>query len=164
MTQPDPYASCPVPSFHVMIVDDHRADVLLTTRALRTLRPDVRCTVYTDPMAALDVLTQSDRTEDQTPDLVLLDLDLPHLKGCELLAELRIDPLTRHLTVVACSASSDPYDLRDARDLGADGFLSKPFTLAQLESVLQHGHPLWPTEQAGMTPRFFSCGSAAKYG
>jgi len=59
-------------------------------------------------------------------DLVLLDLQLPGKDGYAVLGELRSDPATRDLTVVALSANVMRQDVERCREAGFDGFIGKP--------------------------------------
>jgi len=91
----------------------------------------------------VDVLTASDGgsglalAQEVTPDLVLLDLALPVMDGWDILAALRSDPATEHVPVVIVTAHGDSNTAARARELGADGFISKPFRLAELRRIIE---------------------------
>jgi len=70
------------------------------------------------------------------PDLVLCDIIMPELDGYGVLSELRRDPLTAAIPFVFLTASADKCDLRRGMDLGADGYLTKPFTHAELFEII----------------------------
>jgi two-component system, OmpR family, phosphate regulon response regulator PhoB len=74
------------------------------------------------------------------PDLVLLDVMLPDLSGIEVCRRLKSDPELAPTAVVMLTASAEPNDLGDAREAGADGYFTKPFSpialLQKVESVL----------------------------
>jgi DNA-binding NtrC family response regulator len=59
--------------------------------------------------------------------LVLLDLALMGASGFDLLEKMKAASLTEQIPVVICSCSSDPQTKKRAADLGAAGFLPKPF-------------------------------------
>jgi DNA-binding response OmpR family regulator len=75
------------------------------------------------------------------PDVVLLDLMLPELSGTEVLRELRNDPRTANVPVVILTAKSEEADVIVGLQLGADDYVTKPFSmsvlLARLEAVLR---------------------------
>jgi CheY-like chemotaxis protein len=71
------------------------------------------------------------------PDVVLLDLRLPGLDGAELCRAVRADPATREVRILAMSALPDHEARERMLAAGADAFLAKPFTLAQLEAELR---------------------------
>lgn len=60
------------------------------------------------------------------PDLVLLDLAIPELDGWDVATELKADPKTKHIPLVAMSAFTMPKDKRKAMELGCAGFIEKP--------------------------------------
>ena len=93
-------------------------------------------------MAGLNEMLGSD------PDLVVLDLGLPDLEGLELLKMIRA---VSRVPVIVATARSDDRDAIDALDGGADDYLTKPFSVAQLEAriraVLRRSG-----EEAGLEP------------
>ena len=68
----------------------------------------------------------------ERPDLVLLDLMLPGMDGFEVLSRLRSDPRTAEISVVVISAKTDPADQEIATRMGANAYLTKPFSRAEL--------------------------------
>jgi len=75
------------------------------------------------------------------PDLVLLDLMLPGLDGLEVCRSLKQDPLTRDLPIVMLTAKGEEADIVAGLELGADDYVTKPFSvrvlLARLRAVLR---------------------------
>ena len=73
---------------------------------------------------------------EQTPDLIVSDVNMPFLDGFELLSLLRTDPSTASIPVILLSGRSDGDTMAKAVELGASDFLTKPVTRDQLlESV-----------------------------
>jgi two-component system, OmpR family, response regulator VicR len=68
--------------------------------------------------------------DDFKPDLVLLDYILPGINGGELCAQLKKDPVTRHIPVVICSAY--PQVMLSLGSYGCNAFISKPFELRDI--------------------------------
>jgi diguanylate cyclase (GGDEF)-like protein len=66
------------------------------------------------------------------PDLIICDILMPHLNGYGVLAELRQDPQTAMIPLIFLSAKIDRSDIRQGMNLGADDYLTKPFTSAEL--------------------------------
>ena len=72
----------------------------------------------------------------QKPDLVLMDIHLPGMNGIEALAQLRADPATKAIPVLAFTASVMPQDRSQITSAGFDGFLAKPINLKEfLETI-----------------------------
>ena len=87
---------------------------------------------------------------DTLPDLVLLDLMLPGLDGLEVCQRLKSDSATRHIRIIMVTAKGEERDILMGLDLGADDYLSKPFSpkelLGRIRAVLRRG--LLQEEQA----------------
>lgn len=69
---------------------------------------------------------------EQQPDLVICDVMMPELDGYEVINLLRRDPVTATIPFIFLSAKSDKVDWRQGMELGADDYLTKPFTKAEL--------------------------------
>jgi diguanylate cyclase (GGDEF)-like protein len=67
-----------------------------------------------------------------SPDLLLLDLDMPEINGYEILSSLRSNTEYTHLPVIILTASTEPGDKLKALELGATDFLSKPVDASEL--------------------------------
>lgn len=62
------------------------------------------------------------------PDMMILDVMLPRLNGFEVLKEVKSDPSLRSIPVIVLTAKGQAHDRRMAEELGADGFMTKPFS------------------------------------
>ena len=75
------------------------------------------------------------------PDLVLLDVMMPNLDGWAVAGELQSDPRTREIPIVFLTARVDDVDRQRARQLGAVGYITKPFDpivlASRLETILE---------------------------
>lgn len=69
---------------------------------------------------------------DYKPDLIICDVMMPELDGYEVLKLLRKEPVTATIPVIFLTAKADKSDLRQGMQLGADDYLTKPFTSADL--------------------------------
>jgi CheY-like chemotaxis protein len=71
------------------------------------------------------------------PDLVLSDIGMPGLDGYEMLAKMRQNPATATIPVIFVTARRGIDDMQRAMDLGAAGWLSKPFNVPDLIRAVQ---------------------------
>ena len=71
------------------------------------------------------------------PDLVLMDMMMPVVSGYEAVTELKADPSTSGITIVGLSAKAMATDMERATDVGIDGYITKPFRIAQVLSVVE---------------------------
>ncbi|NET02072.1 MAG: EAL domain-containing response regulator [Sphaerospermopsis sp. SIO1G1] len=72
----------------------------------------------------------------ELPDLILCDMMMPELDGYGVLKALRKQPLTATIPFIFLTAKSAKSDFRQGMDMGADDFLTKPFTRAELLSAI----------------------------
>ena len=75
------------------------------------------------------------------PDMILCDVMMPHMNGFEALAALQADPTLRHVPLVFLSASAEPERLVEAVGMGARGYITKPFSLADVKAALDQHLP-----------------------
>ncbi|MBX5496513.1 MAG: response regulator [Bryobacteraceae bacterium] len=137
---------------HILLAEDNPADVIFVREALLEHGIPNKMTVVAN---GDDVLRFFDRMgiqpNEDCPELILLDLNLPRAGGWELLARLRAHPLCALLPVVIVTSSNAPEDRQMAASLGAEYF-RKPVDLdeflklgAVVKEVLnrdlrRHGH------------------------
>ena len=69
--------------------------------------------------------------KENTPDLVLMDIQLPGINGIEAFKQLRADPQTARIPVVALTASVTPTDRSQITAAGFDAFVGKPINLKE---------------------------------
>lgn len=144
MTRPDPTPPRLPHRVEILLVEDHPGDVRLVIEALREekISNDVR--VVSDGASALAYLRKEPPYDEAArPDLVLLDLHLPRMGGLELLAAMKADPALASIPVVVVTSSRSDADARRALELGAAGFVTKPFEFRQLAACIQSTTELW---------------------
>jgi chemotaxis family two-component system response regulator Rcp1 len=123
----------------ILLVEDSLADVELTLEALQDAKVANQVTVVRDGAAAIDHL----RANTDTPDLVILDLNLPCLSGHEVLAAMQADESMRRIPVAVLTTSSAESDVEKTYDLGANCFLTKPVEIEQFIHVVQSIDNFW---------------------
>jgi len=107
------------PKKSILLVEDDADLVELATRWLERDGYTVRNVA--DGQVALDLLAG-----DPLPDLVLLDVMLPHITGFDVLKRLRADARTRELPVVLVTSLTREKDEKRGRELGATDYIVKP--------------------------------------
>ena len=78
-----------------------------------------------------------DLAREHHPDLVLMDMMMPVVSGYEAVKEMKAGEDTRDITIVGLSAKAMATDMERATDAGIDGYITKPFRIAQVLSVVQ---------------------------
>ena len=71
------------------------------------------------------------------PDLVLLDVMLPEVSGYEICQSVRLDPALADVKILMMTARGNQMERRKGLALGADGFISKPFDVADLKAEVK---------------------------
>jgi CheY-like chemotaxis protein len=77
----------------------------------------------------------------ELPDMILCDVMMPNMNGFEALAALQADPRMRHIPLVFLSASAEPERMAEAVGMGARGYITKPFSLADVKAAVQRHLP-----------------------
>ena len=120
----------------ILLVEDNDDDVFLMKRALKNAGITNQLYVVEDGQQAIDYLSgtgiYADREQHPLPALVFLDLKLPFKSGLDVLAWIRKQPHLEGLVVVVLTSSNEPMDLKQSYKLGANSYVVKPPTAAQL--------------------------------
>jgi len=85
---------------------------------------------------AADGLEALEKLRAERIELVLAGIDLPNLDGLELLAQIKANPERQHLPVVMVAGTGNESKVLSAAQLGAVGYVCKPFTVAQIQRAL----------------------------
>jgi two-component system response regulator len=128
----------------ILLVEDNDDDVELARRAFNRCGIANEIVIASDGEGALDYLfatgAHSGRDLAVMPQVVLLDLKLPHINGLEVLRRLRADERTKLLPVVVLTTSNEQQDVIASYDLGANSYVRKPVDFAQfVEAARQLG-------------------------
>jgi two-component system cell cycle response regulator DivK len=132
--------SIPLKEAYILLVEDDPNAQLVTLDLLR-LGGANRCYTRKSVDSAIAFAERLPQV-----DLFLVDINMPDKSGYELLTEVRRHEKLRHARVVAITAATLDTDLHQARELGFDGFISKPLKPAdfadQVKSILE-GNDVW---------------------
>lgn len=115
--------------YSVLIIDDD--EILAETYALALESAGMRASVVTNPASALDQMNP------RSPDLVLMDVQMPGASGIEVAQVIRQSRRYLSLPIVFLSAERDPARQLAARKLGGDDFIPKPVDPGRLVSLVR---------------------------
>jgi len=111
----------------VLLVEDSGDDVELTLHALKAAKIRNRVHVARDGAEALDFLFRRGAHQDApTPDLILLDLNLPKVDGREILEEIKRDGRLGRIPVIVVTSSQAEEDVARSYRLHANAYVTKP--------------------------------------
>ena len=130
----------------ILLVEDNEDDAFFMKQALKDAEIINPLQVVEDGQAAIDYLSGTgifaDRTKYPLPLVVFLDLKLPFKSGHQVLEWIRAQPELKKLIVIVLTSSNEPVDLNRSYQLGANSFVVKPPTPAQLLDLAE-AFKLW---------------------
>lgn len=128
--------------FDILLVEDEPADANLVRAALKAGK--VLCNLHhaVDGVEALDFLHKKGPFSTvPTPDLILLDLNMPRMNGREFLAAAKADEVLDSIPVVVLTTSDVERDIVTSYKLGAAGYITKPVDMEQfIDAIRQIGN------------------------
>ena len=130
----------------LLLIEDIPADQEMTRRALASANDSVTLVVVHDGEEAMDLLLRRDvyaANETPTPDLVLLDLNLPKLSGKDVIRGVRAEDSLKHLPLVVMTTSHAPEDVLESYRLGCNSYLLKPNRFDEFVITMQQLTSYW---------------------
>ena len=114
----------------ILLVEDNPNDAELTTRGLNKHKLANKIYHVEDGAEALDFVfargAYSDRSVNDIPKVILLDLKLPKISGLEVLREIKSDERTKRIPVVILTSSREEKDIVESYNLGVNSYIVKP--------------------------------------
>ncbi len=130
----------------ILLVEDNPGDVILTQEAFSDAKINNHIHVAKDGEVALKMLRKEDEyLEMVTPDLILLDLNLPRIDGRQVLKEIKQEPNLKRIPVIVLTSSQAERDVIKTYDLHANGYITKPVGLTEFSRVVQSIESFWFT-------------------
>jgi chemotaxis family two-component system response regulator Rcp1 len=130
----------------ILLVEDNPGDVRLTREALKEGKVLNHLSVVCDGVEALAFLhKENEYATRPSPDIILLDLNLPRMDGRELLARLKTDEKLKRIPVVILTTSKAEEDIIQTYNLHANCYITKPVDLNQFITVVKSIEDFWFT-------------------
>ncbi|MFT7677841.1 MAG: CheY-like chemotaxis protein [Planctomycetota bacterium] len=131
----------------ILLIDDDPGDCELTRRALKAAGSEAKMFTVGNGEEALDYLNQRGRfsslDDAPTPDLILLDINMPRLDGRGFLKKLREETNLRSMPVVTLTTSMDSRDVDEMYQLGTNSFVTKPNNIGEFVKVIESINQYW---------------------
>jgi chemotaxis family two-component system response regulator Rcp1 len=132
-------------TFKILLIEDNLGDIRLTQEAFKESL--VPCTLHaiTDGDEALKYLfgQQQNLSDEQLPDLILLDLNLPKRDGREVLAAIKQDAYLKKIPVIVLTTSNAENDINVAYNLHANSYLVKPIDFDKFIDMVRLIEQYW---------------------
>jgi CheY-like chemotaxis protein len=124
---------------HILLVEDNEGDILLTTETLQDSKIINKVSTVRNGKEALDFVFKIGKfSKSTTPDLILLDINLPLKSGHEVLEIVKKDTRTSHIPVIMLTTSSSQRDIQLSFKNNANSFITKPVEMNEfLGSILK---------------------------
>lgn len=129
---------------HILLVEDNPGDIVLTTEALQDRKFINKVSIAKNGIEALDFIFKRGSFEQaETPDLVLLDINLPLKNGYEVLDEIKTNVLTKKIPVIMLTTSSDQRDINLSYEKQVNCFITKPLDIIEFTESISKIEAFW---------------------
>lgn len=128
----------------ILLVEDNVGDIELTKEAFRDAKFRNDLHIAMDGDEALDFLYKRNSFENAiTPDIILLDLNMPGTDGREVLEKIKADENLKRIPTIILTSSNAERDIVDSYDLHANCYIVKPVNAAKFINVVQQVEDFW---------------------
>lgn len=128
----------------ILMVDDDEGDLLMTREALEDSPYENSFHTAHDGMEALAFMEKKDAFSDApTPDLILLDINMPRMNGHEVLQWMRQHKTYKRTPVIMLTTSASDHDILKSYESHANCYVTKPADLSQFNTVVQAIDSFW---------------------
>ena len=118
-----------------LLVDDDIDDTFLFREVLNDVAPHIDLRTASNGQEALDLLLNL-ATENNLPDLIFLDLNMPRMDGKQCLSLLKANDQLQHIPVIMYTTSSHSRDIEETMQKGAVSFITKPSHVSDLRTIV----------------------------
>lgn len=123
--------SFPAEDTRILIVDDEKLVIQTVRDYMEAANPSYIISSAADGFEAGRMLTKVN------PDLVILDLFMPGINGFNLCRNIRNDPHTKHIKIIAITGYPTEENVGKVKEAGADAVLPKPFEMEELDKLIK---------------------------
>lgn len=131
----------------ILLVEDSPHDAELTLHTLRKNHLANHVELMRDGAEALDFIfargKYENRSVEDVPKVILLDLKLPKVDGLEVLRAIKSDPRTRTIPVVVMTSSREEQDMVESYALGVNSYVVKPVDFSQFTEAVRQAGLYW---------------------
>jgi CheY-like chemotaxis protein len=134
----------PMSKIHILLVEDNEGDILLTREAFAERKVISKLSVVKNGGDAVDFLLKRNGFEnEEKPDLVLLDINLPVKSGIEVLKIIKENPDTKKIPVIMLTTSSSQKDINLAYQYHANSYITKPMDMDEFIKAIMKIEDFW---------------------
>jgi len=131
-------------AIHILLVEDNEGDILLTSEALEDGKILNKLSVVRDGREAIDFLDKKkDFIGASTPDLILLDVNLPKMNGHEVLKYIKQHKALKQIPVIMLTTSSSQEDIDNSYQNYANCYITKPIEVGDFMKAVNQIEEFW---------------------
>jgi len=131
-------------SIHILLIEDNEGDILLTTEAFEDAKILNTLSIARDGQEAIQFLDKTGPFPDvETPDLILLDVNLPKRNGHEVLRYIKESPMLKHIPVIMLTTSVSEKDIAKSYENHANCYITKPVEVDDFLNVIASIESFW---------------------
>ncbi len=142
----------------ILLVEDNDDDAFITSRAFNSAQIHVTIKRTEDGQSAIDYLSgagpYADRALYPLPDIILLDLKLPHKTGLDVLKWVREHPVLHPMVILVLTSSSERADVEAAYQLHVNAYVVKPTSMNHMVDIARQIHSFWLNTAVMLRPTF----------
>jgi CheY-like chemotaxis protein len=128
----------------ILLIEDNPGDIRLTQEAFKESSLSIMLNVATDGVEGINYLRKFPPYEHAaTPDLILLDLNLPKRDGREVLQEVKGDEFLRRIPVVVLTTSTAEQDILKSYSFHVNSYINKPVDFDKFFEIIQRIEDFW---------------------
>ena len=129
---------------HILLVEDSEGDIFLIQEAFDEANITVNFSLVNDGRDAIDFLRKDGEFLDaMTPDIVLLDLNLPKMNGLEVLDIVKRDDQLKQIPVIMLTTSSSPDDIQKSYSSYVNSYIVKPSYFQNFIDIVKSVEDFW---------------------
>lgn len=132
----------------ILIVDDDKVDIMTTERALKELNVLNSLYIAWNGEEALELLRDESQ---ETPGIILLDLNMPRMNGIDFLRVIKNDEKFKRIPVVVLTTSKEEEDKVESFKLGVAGYMIKPVDYMKFVEVIRAIKMYWTLSELSGT-------------
>jgi len=124
----------------MLVAEDNAADLELIRNAFKSVNPNIEIVVVKDGLELMEYF----KTESvDSLGLLLLDMNIPHMNGLEILKEFYVDELLKNIPVIIFTSSEDSDKIISCYEYGANACIRKPQDLNEFNRVIKAIADFW---------------------
>ena len=129
---------------HILLVEDNAGDVLLIKEAFEEARIINEISTVGNGEAAINFLEKLEPyQESESPDLILLDINMPRKNGIEVLDHIKKSEVLRQIPVIMLTTSSDDNDILKSYQSHANCYITKPVNMDDFMDTISKIEAFW---------------------